>query len=317
MPTQAARKSKTGRGAKGEDAVVAGVRLSNPDKLLYQDQGLTKRDMARYLERVAPVMLPHVANRLVTLVRCPAGSAGQCFYQRHIGTALPKTFRQLDVAPAEGGAEVEAYIYIGDKAGLVAAAQVGALELHIWGSHVDDVERPDRLAFDLDPGEGVSFEEVKRAAADMRDALEAVGLASHPMLTGGKGLHVVVPMTRRYEWPVVKAFCRAVAERLADRAPDRYVVNMSKAKRRGRIFLDYLRNERSATAIAPFSPRARHGAPVAWPVEWADLPATGSAAEVTVADVLSGKREPESWERYEARQQITAGALAALGVPEE
>jgi len=314
MPTQAARKTKAGRGANAADAVVAGVRLSNPEKLLYQDQGLTKLDMARYLERVAPVMLRHVANRLVTLVRCPDGSSGQCFYQRHIGTALPKTFRELEMPRGKGGAE--AYIYVGDKAGLVAAAQVGALELHIWGSHVDDVERPDRLAFDLDPGEGVSFEEVKQAALDMRDALEAVGLTSHPLLTGGKGLHVVVPITRRYDWPVVKAFCRAVAERLAEGAPDRYVVNMSKAKRRGRIFLDYLRNERSATAIAPFSPRARQGAPAAWPVEWPDLPGIGSAAEVRVADVLSGRRAPVSWKRYEARQQITAGALAALGVPE-
>lgn len=304
-------KSSNGTGA---DSTVAGVRLSNPDKLLYKDQGLTKRDMARYLERVAPVMLPHVADRLISLVRCPDGRIEQCFFQRHIGAALPPTFHRLRVKESDG--ETEEYIYISDKAGLVGAAQVGALELHIWGSHIDDVERPDRLAFDLDPGEGVEFEEVKRAAEDMRHTLAALGLKSFPMLTGGKGVHVVVPMACRYDWPVVKMFCRSVAEQLAAAAPDRFVATMSKAKRRGRIFLDYLRNDRTSTAIAPFSPRARPGAPVAWPVEWTDLPDLETAAAVTVADVLSGERKPVSWKRYGLRQQIKRSALSALGIKE-
>lgn len=299
--------------AKGEGGdVIAGVKLSHPDKVLYSEQGITKRDLARYFQAVSKVMLPEIENRLVSLVRCPDGRSGQCFFQRHAGAGLPAVFRRVEVA--ESGNKREAYLLLSGAEGLVSAAQVGVLEIHIWGATADDIERPNRLVFDLDPGDGVGFAEVKRAAADMRGTLEALGLDSVPMLTGGKGLHVVVPITRRHEWPVVKAFCKAVADRLAAAAPDRFVATMAKAKRRGRIFIDYLRNDRSATAIAPFSPRARPGAPVAWPVEWADLADVTASGMVSVPDLLAGRRKPAPWKRYPSRQALKAQALRALGV---
>jgi bifunctional non-homologous end joining protein LigD len=291
---------------------VAGVRLSHPDKVLFAEQGLTKRDLATYLERVAPVMLPQVADRLVSLVRCPDGRSKQCFFQRHAGAGLTDMFRRLEVE--QKGGKREDYLYLSEVKQLVSVAQIGVLEIHVWGSRVDDIERPDRLVFDLDPGDGVAFAAVKQAAADMRDTLEALGLASVPLLTGGKGIHVVAPIARRHPWPMVKAACRAVAERLAEAAPDRFVATMAKAKRHGRIFIDYLRNERGSTAIAPFSPRARPGAPVSWPVSWNDLDGVETANAVTVGDVLSGARRPASWKRYPSRQHLKADALRALRV---
>ena len=291
---------------------IAGVRLSHPDKVLFSEQGLTKRDLATYLERVAPVMLPQVADRLVSLVRCPEGRSKQCFFQRHAGAGLTDMFRRLEVEQKRGTRED--YLYLSEVKELVSAAQIGVLEIHIWGSRIDDIERPDRLVFDLDPGDGVAFAAVKQAAADMRDTLDALGLASVPLLTGGKGIHVVAPIARRHPWPVIKAACRAIAERLAEAAPDRFVATMAKSKRHGRIFIDYLRNERGSTAIAPFSPRARPGAPVSWPLSWRDLAGAGAANLVTVGDILSGARKPAPWARYPSRQHLKADALRALGV---
>lgn len=291
---------------------IAGVRLSHPDKVLFSEQGLTKRDLATYLERVAPVMLPQVADRLVSLVRCPEGRSKQCFFQRHAGAGLTDMFRRLEVEQKHG--KREDYLYLSEVKELVSAAQIGVLEIHVWGSRVDDIERPDRLVFDLDPGDGVAFAAVKQAAADMRDTLDALGLDSVPLLTGGKGIHVVAPIARRHPWPVIKAACRAIAERLAEAAPDRFVATMAKSKRHGRIFIDYLRNERGSTAIAPFSPRARPGAPVSWPLSWRDLAGAGAANLVKVGDILSGARQPAPWSHYPSRQHLKADALRALGV---
>ncbi len=295
----------------GDDEVVGGVRLSHPEKVLFGPQGITKRDLARYLEAAAPRMLPHVAGRLASLVRCPQGRARKCFFQRHGSAGFPQRFHPLAVREKDGGEND--YLYVEDAPALIAAAQVGVLELHIWGSRVDDIERPDRLVFDLDPDPAVDFEKVKVAAVHMRDVLGALGLESFALLTGGKGIHVVVPLTRRHGWPIVKAFAKAVADRVVEADPDHYVATMSKAKRKGRIFIDHFRNERGATAIAPFSPRARDGAPLAWPVEWRELAAIQSASHFRL-----GEADPQSadgWANYgEIRQTLKAASLRALGV---
>lgn len=291
---------------------VAGVRLTSPDKVLYAEQGISKRDLARYYEAVAPVMLPEIEQRLVSFVRCPDGRSGQCFFQRHISRGMPRSFRQVEVRASNTSREK--YIHLAGIEGLIGAAQFGVLEIHIWGSRIDDVERPDRLVFDLDPGEGVGFDAVKRAAEEMRNALDSVELGSVPMLTGGKGIHVIVPIVRQHGWAVVKAFCRALAERVAGAAPDRYVTNMAKAQRRGRIFIDYLRNDRTSTAIAPFSPRARAGAPLAWPVEWDALHEVNASAAVMLRDVLSGGRDVATWRRYPGRRSIKVATLRSLGI---
>jgi bifunctional non-homologous end joining protein LigD len=297
-----------------EDAdTIAGVRLSNPDRVLYPAQGLTKRDLAHYLDVIGERMMPYVRDRLVSLVRCPQGRAKKCFFQRHGGAGLPDDFKALPVTHKRG--DVADYLYLDDKKALVAAMQMGVLELHIWGSKIDAIDKPDRLVFDLDPDPAVGFERVRDAAAAMRDALDALGLESFALLTGGKGVHVVVPLTRRHDWPTVKAFARALAERFVTAEPESYVATMSKARRKNRIFIDHFRNERGSTAIAPYSPRARQGAPVAWPVTWPELAKAASAAVVEVPEALRRAGGPDPWTGYgEVRQSITAGARRALGL---
>lgn len=298
---------------KTSDATIAGVHLTNPDRILFPEQGTTKRDLADYLHAASQLMLPHLSGRLVSLVRCPEGRKKQCFFQRHGGAGLPAAIKRRKITEKDGD-EAE-YVHIPDETGLISAAQMGVLEYHIWGSRLRPLEKPDRLVFDLDPDPTVDFEAVKDAAFQMRDALYALGLKSLPLLTGGKGVHVVVPLKPAHEWPVIKAFARALAEHFATGAPDRFVATMSKAKRTGRIFIDHFRNERGATAICPYSPRARENAPVAWPVTWDTLPACDSAATMTIANAADHLSQPDPWADYEdKRNTLKATALKALNV---
>ncbi|MCC7274374.1 MAG: non-homologous end-joining DNA ligase [Alphaproteobacteria bacterium] len=293
--------------------VVAGMRLTHPERVLFPVQGITKRDLALYLEAAAPRLLPHAAGRLLSLVRCPRGRSRQCFFQRHGGASLPSAFRRLQVQEKEGGSDQ--YVYLDDIRGLIAAAQFGVLELHVWGSRVDALDTPDRIVFDIDPDPAVPFAAVRDAARRMRDALDALGLAGFALVTGGKGIHVVVPIIRRHGWPTVAGFARAVAERFAADAPDRFVATMSKAERQGRIFIDHFRNGRAATAICPYSPRAREGAPVAWPVAWDALDGVPGADAFRLPDVRARLADPDPWEGYATlRQELTAAALRALGL---
>jgi DNA ligase D len=252
----------------GDAIQIEGVRLTSPEKVLYSEQGITKRALAEYYLAVADAILPHVARRPITLVRCPAGAEKNCFYQRHAGSGIPDELEEVLVPDFE---ESGAYLYIKDNRGLVALVQMGVLEIHPWGARIDRPERPDRVIFDLDPGEGLSFQEVVAAALELRTVLDGLGIRSFAKTTGGKGLHVVVPLARRHPWPEVKAFARSVAERMAENAPDRYLTKISIAERRGRIFVDYLRNDPTSTAVAPYSTRSRPGAPVATPLFWEEV----------------------------------------------
>ena len=245
------------------------MRISHPDKVLFLDQGLTKRALAEYLVKVAKSMLPFAANHPLTLVRCPQGVSGHCFYQRHIAEGMPGGFYGIKVAEA-GGGKAE-YLYIKDVQGLVGAAQIGALELHVWGAPVNNVERPDRLVIDLDPSDEVAFPEVRTAAEDIRNIFKAAGLASFPLITGGKGVHVIAPLAGRNPWDEVKSFGEAIARTLELTEPQRFVANARKSIRKGRIYVDWLRNDRTSTAIAPYSPRARRRRSVAVPLSWAEL----------------------------------------------
>lgn len=248
------------------ERVVEGVRLSNPDKILYPEQGITKADLADYYRAVAPVMLPHVGNRPVTVVRCPTGRQKKCFYQRHAGSGVPPEVRQVAIPGFH-----RPYLYICDLAGLVAMVQMGVLELHPWGVTVARPTSPDRMIFDLDPDEALGFAEVVRAAIEVRERLRLKGLTSFVKTTGGKGLHVVVPITPDQGWGPVKSFAKALSDEMAADAPGRYLTRISKAERTGRLFIDYLRNDPTSTAIAPFSTRSRAGAPVAMPLDWDEL----------------------------------------------
>ena len=249
-----------------DEIEIAGVRLTSPDKVLYPEQGITKRDLANYMVAVGDWMLPHVAKRPITLVRCPTGRQKKCFYQRHAGSGVPKELGEIAVPGFE-----EPYLFVRDVRGLIALVQMGVLEIHPWGATNDRPDRPDRMIFDLDPGEGLAFADVVAAAREVRAMLDSIKLTSFLKTTGGKGLHLVVPIARRYDWQEVKAFARRAADRLAKEKPERYLIRMSKAERRGRILIDYLRNDPTSTAIAPYSTRSREGAPVATPLAWEEL----------------------------------------------
>ena len=267
--------------AAAETIEIAGVPLSNPDRVLWRTQGVTKRGLAEYYASVAERILPHVANRPLTLVRCPSGSEGACFVQKHPWAGLHKAVRRVRSGEEE-------WLAVDDLAGIVALVQMGVLELHPWGATVDDLERPDRVVFDLDPDEGVGWARVVAGARAIRTELEGMGLRGFVKTTGGKGLHVVLPIEPAADWEAVKGFAHAVAARLAEREPDRYTTNPLKEARAGRIFLDHLRNSRGATAVAAYSTRARPGAPVATPLEWEALSEDPAVNRRTLEDPPRG-----------------------------
>lgn len=290
----------------------AGVELSSPTKVLFDQQGVTKADLAAHYERVAARALPFIDNRLLSLVRCPEGQTGQCFFQKHGGKGFRDEVKRETIVEKDGGRAE--YLYVDNLAGLVAGVQMGTLEFHIWGSRIDKLERPDRLVFDLDPDEGLDFTDVRQAAVDVKERLGAMGMETVALLTGGKGIHVIAPLERRVEWPLVKAFARGFAKRMASEESDRYLAQASKAKREGRIFLDWLRNERGSTAIAPYSTRAKPGCPVATPVSWDELETLQAANAFHLEDMADRLEQPDPWaEMAEWRQSITRKMLAAVG----
>lgn len=285
-----------------EEAFVAGVRLSSPSKILYPEQGITKIELAEYYTKVAERMLPHVAERPVTMVRCPAGSETKCFYQRHAGSGVPEQLHQILVPGFD-----DPYLYIADLPGLVAMVQMGVLEIHPWGVTVANPARADRIVFDLDPDEGLGFGDVIAAAREVRDRLKALGLESFVKTTGGKGLHVVVPVEPTAEWREVKSFAKGVSAEMAADAPDRYLTKISKAERVGRIFIDYLRNDPTSTAVAPYSTRSRPGAPVATPLRWDELGPDLDPKKFdifTVPDRIARQRSDPWKGMFEVRQTL-------------
>ena len=292
---------------------VAGVDLSNPGRVLYPEQGLTKQDLARYYEAIAPWMLPHVAGRPLTLVRCPQGWQKTCFYQKHWTARLPAGVDTVDLTEAKG--TVRAYTMVHDARGLIALVQHGVLEFHLWGARADQLEAPDRLVFDVDPAPDVPWARVREAARLMRLQLEALGLESWIKTTGGKGLHVVVPIARRSSWSEASAFCRALAYRMARLEPERYLATAGKAERQGRIFIDWLRNTRGATWIAPWSTRAREGAPISVPVSWEELDRLKGGGQTLLKNVLGlvRRRKGDPWASLlKSRQRLTRAQTAAL-----
>ncbi|KAB7644869.1 DNA ligase D [Polymorphobacter fuscus] len=272
-----------GKAVSGASALATlGVTISSPDRIVFPDLGLSKQALAEYYALLGDAMLTDMAGRPISLVRCPQGRGKACFFQKHDSGMFPDSVRHVPIAETDG--KQEDYLYLEDTAGVVACVQMGTIEFHGWGSRVADLERPDRLVFDLDPDEGLGFDAVKAAALLVRDRLKAVGLASLPMVTGGKGVHVVAPLVPDADWPVVKAWARSFAEALATERPADFTATMSKAKRKGRIFIDWLRNQRGATAVMPFSVRARDGAGVAVPLTWAELAEATSGNGFTAAD---------------------------------
>ncbi len=290
---------------------VLGVALTHPDRVVYPDDGFTKQDVALYYESVAEWVLPWIESRGLSVVRCPDGVSTdpkKCFFQKHLHYALPP-----GLLTAELDTTHEPFLYIKQAKGLVALTQVGVLELHAWGSTIAHPNDPDRMIFDLDPGPGVPWQRIKDTAAAMRTRLEDLGLTSFLKTTGGKGLHLVVPLTRgRQTWDDVKEFSHAIAREFAAAAPALFTATASKAGRNGKIYIDYLRNSRGATAIAPYSTRARPGAPVAVPLRWDELAALASPNKYTIKTLarrLSSLKEDPWADLPRTRQSLRASLL--------
>lgn len=285
---------------------VAGVALSHPDKVLFGGIGVTKRDLARYYERIAPWILPHLAGRPLVLVRCPEGSEGECFYQKDASEGFPAAIERVAVQHDDG---IVHYAVIDSVEGLISLVQLGVLEIHTWGAQADDVERPDRIVLDLDPGPGVPWTAVVSAAFAVKRELESVGLVPFAKTTGGKGMHVVAPIVRGPDWRTVRDVARAVAEAVCTSEPGLYTINPLKERREGRIFVDYIRNTRGATAVAAYSTRAKPGAPVSVPLRWDEV------ASGVRSDAYDIKRVPrrlaalarDPWQGY----AVSAGDIRA------
>lgn len=251
------------------EANRAPIRLTHPEKVLDPESGMTKRMLADYYWAVAEWMLPQVADRPLSLVRCPDGSGKPCFFQKHVSGALPRGLKSVNVADKDG--IVEPYITLNSAEGLAGLAQIGVLEVHPWGSRNEDLERPDRLIFDLDPDESLNWAVLAGAASDVRARLKKLGLESFLKTTGGKGLHVVAPVEPEMTWPTFKEFARTFVLEMEKANSALYLTKMTKSARKGRIYLDYLRNDRGATSVAAYSPRARAGTPVSMPLDWREL----------------------------------------------
>jgi bifunctional non-homologous end joining protein LigD len=287
-----------------DNVEIAGIKLTHPDRVLYPGQGITKRELAKYYEQVADRMLPHLKGRPLTLVRCPEGYKKQCFYQRHVTESLRDPIRSIRI---KEGRSTVSYVAVDSVAGLIALVQMGVLEIHTWGSRQDRLEQPDRLIFDLDPDPALPWQQIKAAAESLRDRMSGLGFSAFAKTTGGKGLHVVVPITPKQDWEAVKLFTKKVAEELVREAPQLYTATMSKSKREGKIYIDYLRNARTATAVCAFSTRARANAPVSIPVHWHELAKDIRGEYFTIRNVPQrlARLRTDPWEGYEkARRPI-------------
>jgi bifunctional non-homologous end joining protein LigD len=288
---------------------VAGVSLSHPDRLIYPDLGISKADLARYYETIAPWVLPHVVGRPLTLLHCPQGMAGPCMYLKHAKQWGPSALRRVRI---QEKTKVGEYLVADSISAVVALVQMGIVEIHTWNSTTAALERPNRIIWDLDPGPDVRWPQVVTGARLVREVLKTLGLVSWVKTTGGRGLHVVVPINPARDWSECLAYARAVSEAIVRTDPALYTTTFAKRGREAKILIDYLRNNRTNTSICAFSPRARPGAPVSVPVGWRELRATPDTS--TVETVLRRlRRRADPWKDYWlAKQPISASSFEAL-----
>ncbi|MGJ4801855.1 non-homologous end-joining DNA ligase [Luteimonas sp. SDU82] len=300
-----AAKTAARKGARGATRPADLPTLSSPDKVLFPDTRTTKQEVWDYYMAVMDQLLPEIVGRPLSIIRCPGGIAQACFFQKHLTAGLE---RVATVRLKEESGRNADYLVVEDAAGLMELVQFNTLEFHPWGAHAMDPDVADRVVFDLDPGEGVPFAEMKKAATDIRKLLAQLELESFLRASGGKGLHVVVPLNPGCDWDLTKRFARGFAETLAQSQPDRFLATATKSKRSKRIFIDYLRNGRGATAVASYSLRGRPGAPVAMPLAWSELPRLAGAGVFTIKDVPARlrRRRKDPWQGIDEIQQNLA-----------
>ena len=271
-------------GADTASLILHGVTITHPERVVFEAGRISKGAVARYYAAIAPFLLKEIKNRPISLLRCPSGIDADCFYQRNLGFGLGTDVHPF-VWKYKGGNYK--YIYVSDEKGIMEMIQMGVIEIHPWGATIDHIHTPDRMIFDLDPDPAVPFSKVKQAAYEVRDRLTQVGLNSTVKCTGGKGLHVVVSLAPISSWEEVKEWARALAHTMVREAPDTYVATITKSKRRGKILIDFFRNDYTATGIAGYSLRARPGAPVALPLKWQELTTLRSADQFHMEAVLA------------------------------
>jgi bifunctional non-homologous end joining protein LigD len=292
---------------------VAGVTISHPQRPIWPAEAIDKAALARYHERVGRWLLPQLKSRPLSLVRCPDGVEASCFFQRHMGPARPQGVKTFIWQRSTAG---KSYLFVDTLPAVIQLVQHGVVELHTWGATMPRPDRPDRITIDLDPDPDLPWERVAEAAQLVRALVEEVGLHAFAKTTGGKGLHIVVPLLRRQGWDEVKSFARAIAEHLVGAMPDRFTASIARQQRAGRIFVDYLRNGEAATAVAAYSVRARPGAPVSMPIRWDDLAedVRGRFNLTNVPDLLAAQRR-DPWAGYaQGARGLTRAMLRALGV---
>jgi bifunctional non-homologous end joining protein LigD len=317
-PTKIAAKPPTKtstKAAPSRPAETAPVRLTHPEKILDAETQLTKQQLADYYWAVAPYMLPHIADRPLSLVRCPEGTGQPCFYQKHVSHMLPPGIGAIDVPDKKTG-KPEPYITLSTPEALAGLAQMGVLEVHPWGSRNESLEHPDRIIIDLDPDTAIPWSTLTASAVEVRKQLKKLGLEAFLKGTGGKGLHIVVPIEPDHDWLIIKQFAHAFALQMEKAEPRLYLTKMSKAARKDRIFIDYLRNERGATAVAPYSPRARAGAAISLPLHWIDLKLPERPIfQVATFDQWRGRLARDPWKQLAAtRQTLTPETLALFKI---
>ena len=282
------------------DIVIEGVKITSPGKVLFEDPEITKEDVIRYYAQVSERMLPYVSHRVLSIVRCPKGVSQACFYKKHPGPDS-KGVVILPVPTSDG--DVEDYFYIENASGLISEAQMGTLEFHTWGSRVEDLEKPDMMVFDLDPDEGMDLSMVRQGVREVKSILDELSLLSYLKASGGKGYHVVVPLKPAASWDAFHGFAKRVAEVMEQKWPDRYTVNVRKINRKNKIFIDWIRNGRGATSIAPYSIRAIKGARVSMPIAWNELD-TIAPDGVTMAETLLRIRGDDPWKGFFQNDQL-------------
>jgi len=301
--------------AKSPAGLPPGLTLTNPDKVLYPKDGITKRGLIEYYLAVRERIVPYIKDRPLTVYRCPDGLGKSCFWGKHLEPPLPRGLRPISLDDPQTEKERGAYFYAASAEGLLALVQLGVLELHVWGSRAARVEHPDLMIFDVDPDVGLPWKRVVEGCLRLRARLAELGLRSWLKTTGGKGMHVCVPLGRRQDWDEVKEFSRALSADLAVHEPEKYTTNLLKAQRRGRIFIDYLRNGRGATAVAAWSTRARPGAPVSMPLAWEELDLSLRPDAWTVKNAAERLDLPDPWPGFAAcRQTITTDMKSAVGL---
>jgi bifunctional non-homologous end joining protein LigD len=300
-----------------KSVLVGDIKISHPARVIYPGTDITKQELAEYYLEAADYILPYIVNRPISMVRCPEGAGEPCFFQRHVGLGKSPHLHEVSV---EVKGESRDYLMIRDPDGLISLIQWGVIEIHPWQCAADNLEKPDRIVFDLDPDPDVTFAQLIEGAKEVRGRMEELGLQTFLKTTGGKGLHVVAPITPTYGFAAIKSFTRAIAESMENDNPDLYIANMSKAKRKGRIFVDYLRNEVTATAVAPYSARAREGATVSLPIAWEELKASLNPADFTIESVPTRlkRQKKDPWGDFgKVKQKIAAKYLKALKIEPE